>query len=129
MLDGLSFFKLASQRLSWLSARQKVVSENIANADTPAYKARDVTPFDAMVKGTRTGLATTASGHIGGGAMGGTLSVRPDETGWETSLDGNTVVLEQQTVKASEISEQYKLATQLYRKGHELLALSATGLR
>ena len=57
------------------------------------------------------------------------VATREDEEAYETSLDGNTVALEQQTIKASEISENYRLASQLYRKGHELLTLAATGVR
>ncbi|MDP5349422.1 MAG: hypothetical protein NWQ32_13675 [Paracoccaceae bacterium] len=45
-------------------------------------------------------------------------------TGGETTIDGNTVVLEQQTLKAAEISESYQLAAQLYGKGHQLLGLA-----
>lgn len=52
-----------------------------------------------------------------------------DAAAWERSIDGNTVVLEQQTVKAAEVSESYRLAAQLYRKGHDLLTLSVTGQR
>ena len=44
-------------------------------------------------------------------------------------LDGNTVVLEQQTIRATEVAESYRLAATLYRKGYELLTLSVTGNR
>ena len=52
-----------------------------------------------------------------------------DSAPWENSIDGNSVVLEQQTLKASEISENYQLAAQLYGKGHQLLTLSVVGQR
>ncbi|MGR3497364.1 MAG: flagellar basal body rod protein FlgB [Limimaricola soesokkakensis] len=130
MLDGMSFFALASKRLDWLAARQKVVSENIANANTPGFRAKEVSGFEALLAGRQAGIATTDPRHItSSGGRHETTRVIDDPVAWERSIDGNSVVLEQQTVKASEISESYRLATQLYRKGHELLTMSATGLR
>ncbi|MCZ4262768.1 flagellar basal body rod protein FlgB [Limimaricola sp. G21655-S1] len=126
----MSFFALASKRLDWLAARQKVVSENIANANTPGFRAKEVSGFEALLAGRQAGIATTDPRHItSSGGRHETTRVIDDPVAWERSIDGNSVVLEQQTVKASEISESYRLATQLYRKGHELLTMSATGLR
>src|SRR5690349_5580690 len=42
----LPLFSMISQRIGWLSERQKVLAENVANADTPNYKARDLKPQD-----------------------------------------------------------------------------------
>ncbi|MDX5382737.1 MAG: flagellar basal body protein [Rhodobacterales bacterium] len=121
----MSFFQLASQRMSWLAANQRVVAENIANADTPGFKAREVSPFEALVDGSRTGgVRTTHAGHIQGGGHAGGLRATADSAAWETTIDGNTVVLEQQTLKAAEISESYQLAAQLYGKGHQLLGIA-----
>jgi len=129
MLDGMSFFALASKRLDWLAARQKVISENIANANTPQYRAKDLAGFDAVLANAQPGAVTTDPRHISSGGSHGAPRAVTDTAAWERSLDGNTVVLEQQTVKSAEVSESYRLAAQLYRKGHELLTLSATGLR
>jgi len=130
-LDSLSFFKIASQRMEWLSTRQQVISENIANADTPGFKAREVSEFSRMVDSSAqsSGVVTTNTRHIGGTEQAGNVRVQQDEGAWEQSMDGNTVVLEQQTIKASEVSENYRMAAQLYRKGHELLTLAVTGIR
>ena len=129
-LNYLSFFQLASQRMQWLSAHQQVVAENIANADTPGFKARAISPFAEMVEGKRaTTVATTHPGHIGGNGHAGGIRVAQDRAPWEASLDGNSVVLEQQTLMSSEISENYQLAAQLYGKGHQLLNLAVAGQR
>jgi flagellar basal-body rod protein FlgB len=129
-LNSMSFFQLASQRMQWLGAHQQVVAENIANADTPGFKARSVSPFAEMVDGARSGgVKTTHVGHIAGGGQTGGVRVTSDETPWENSIDGNSVVLEQQTLMASEISENYQLAAQLYGKGHQLLTLAVVGQR
>jgi flagellar basal-body rod protein FlgB len=130
-LDSLSFFKVASQRMQWLGVRQQVISENIANADTPGFKAREVSDFSQMVDGAArsSGVVTTNARHLGGAEHAGTVRVQEDDGAWERSMDGNTVVLEQQSIKATEVSESYRMAAQLYRKGHELLTLAVTGIR
>ncbi len=129
-LHSMSFFQLASQRMQWLSANQKVVAENIANADTPGFKARDVSPFSEMVDGARSGgIKTTHTAHISSNGQTGGVRVTSDESPWERSIDGNSVVLEQQTLKSSEISESYQMASQLYAKGYQVLTLAVVGQR
>ncbi|MCE0503863.1 MULTISPECIES: flagellar basal body rod protein FlgB [unclassified Roseivivax] len=135
--DSLSFFDLASQRMNWLAARQHVISENIANADTPDYRARDLRPFEELLEGGSLGgsvsgaVATTQAGHLsssfGSGPEGFASEV--DEVAWEQSIDGNSVVLEQQVIRATDTEDSYRLAADLYRKAHELISLAATGGR
>jgi flagellar basal-body rod protein FlgB len=129
-LDSISFFKNASQRLQWLSNRQKVISENVANSDTPGFKAKEVTSFAKMVEGThKTGILTTNVRHIGSAVDTPGIQSVVDKEAWSETLNGNTVVLEQQTIKANEVGENYQLAAKLYRKGYDLLTLAATGIR
>ncbi|GGC09876.1 flagellar basal body rod protein FlgB [Marivita lacus] len=110
-MNKISMFQMASQRLEWLSARQKVVAENIANANTPSYVGRDVQKFEDFLTGNRFG----------------TESVKVEDTAssWGGSKDGNTVVLEEQTILASQINGQFHLASRLYRKGHDLIGLAS----
>lgn len=130
-LQSVSFFNLASQRMEWLSARQKVIAENVANADTPGYKARDVSSFKELLENRvpSGGMAVTSPKHIAGTDPVGDVRVHEDTRAWADSIDGNTVTLEQQAIKANEVSESYGLAARLYRKGYELLTISVTGLK
>lgn len=129
-LGELSFFDVASKRMDYLGTRQQVVSANIANADTPGFKAQETAAFGTMLDGARRGgIETTNPRHIAGSAGTNGVRVSDDDSAWETSMDGNTVVLEQQSIKSNEITENYRLATQLYRKGHDLLAVAIAGLR
>jgi|TARA_R110002049_G_scaffold29972_2_gene101975 flagellar basal-body rod protein FlgB len=132
-LSNLSIFGLASDRMTWLSARQKVTSENVANAATPNYQAKDVSSFSTLLENrtsTEAGLATTHDKHISSwaGAAQGIREIN-DSTSTATTLDGNTVNLEEQAIRASEISDQYRMAAQLYRKSYDLLTMAVTGSR
>jgi len=130
-LDSISFFKNASQRMQWLGNRQKVISENVANSDTPGFKAKDITSFSKMLESTQqAGMTTTNVRHISGNSQNiSGINTEVDKEAWSETMDGNTVVLEQQTIKSNEISEGYQLAARLYRKGYDLLNLAATGIR
>ncbi len=106
-----SWFQMASRRMEWLSSRQQVIAENIANANTPGYAGRDVQSFDDFLK---------ADIQRGQGA-----EVDERATRWGGSKDGNTVVLEEQTILAAQSAGEFRLASRLYAKGHQLVALAA----
>lgn len=122
-----SLFALASRRMDWLGQDQRVTAENIANANTPGFRARRIEDFAAVLGRTSaTGPATTDAGHIAGldGSRGG-ARVSTDDAAWGTTLDGNSVVLEQQTIRSGQIGGAYALASSLYGKGHAFLRLAA----
>ena len=96
-LDGL--FQFNQTALSLHAERQKLIASNIANADTPGYKARDIDFRQAMARAagdaTTSGvhLSTTQAGHIGGAASAD-ATTSPDlkfRTPLAPALDGNTV--------------------------------------
>lgn len=49
VMQPITFFEIASQHANWLSERQKVVSENIANASTPGYRSKDISAFETVL--------------------------------------------------------------------------------
>ncbi|MFC0408515.1 flagellar basal body rod protein FlgB [Roseomonas elaeocarpi] len=104
---------MAEQRLRWLDRRQSVLAQNIANADTPHYRARDVTPFAEVLAGTAgPALAATQAGHIqpSGAGQGRVVS---DRRATEEAPDGNAVSLEDQALKVAETDTAHQLATGL----------------
>jgi flagellar basal-body rod protein FlgB len=112
----IGLFDLAAQRLSWADARQAVLAQNIANANTPGYKPHDVQPFaKAMNNAVGVALARTRPDHLAGTA-GGTA---PNEVADRTHLqspDGNAVALDEQLVKVADTETTHQLATTIYRK-------------
>lgn len=118
-LDKVPLFSLINKRLSWLSQRQDVLAKNIANADTPGYKARDISEasFADMVKGVdaRLQMVATSPHHIGGAS--GPDHVTPTvERDAQTTLNGNSVDLESELLKVSKTGVDYQFAINLYKK-------------
>src|SRR5262249_32301929 len=122
-LNGVPLFSLLTGRMSWLSARQSVLAENVANADTPNFVARDVKPmdFDDLVassgggKGV-SGLSTTNVHHFDVRARKGAAPELEDAVGEGGNANGNVVSIEQEMIKLSDTQIQYQTATNLYQK-------------
>ncbi len=133
-ISGIPLFAMLRQRLGYLGERQRVIAQNVANADTPGYTPRDLKAFtfSAAVQSqaavTMVQPAQTASGHMSGGMkrIGGSGSFRsaakPDS---ETTLDGNGVVLEDQMINMAESRMQYEAAIGFYQKSMALLRMAA----
>jgi len=124
LLSGLA------ERLQFLAARSSVIAENIANADTPNYTARDLQKpnFRSMAEGAAQ-MRVSDPRHIagGGGASQGSSYKRVAAPDGEASLTGNRVSVETQAMKISQTRQDYALATSIYRKGLSMLRLAVRG--
>jgi flagellar basal-body rod protein FlgB len=130
--DGLSMgpvqlFDLASQQARWLSARQITAAANIANANTPGYKAIDVPPFEAVFNDTSLAPATTSPLHIGLEAMTPDSLAVKEEQPWEVTHSGNSVSLEQELLKSGEVASDYSLNRGIVRSFNQMLMTSLKG--
>jgi flagellar basal-body rod protein FlgB len=122
----LTILRLASGLASHATARQQVIAENIAHADSPGYRARDIADFAETLDATSGAMPafaarTTRPGHIAFGA--GRQGDRPDEVpafGAETP-NGNTVSLEDQMMRATEVRQSYDMALGVYSKSLAIL--------
>ena len=119
-----ALFQLISARMSWLSQRQAVLSQNIANADTPDYRLQDLraADFTRLVEGFaarpgRLAMAQTERAHLEGLAVARIgLAGRDQASDYEVAPDGNAVVLEEQSAKAAQTALDFQLTSNLYRK-------------
>lgn len=106
-------FSFQQQALGLRAQRQQVLAANIANADTPNYKARDF-DFSAVLKDAVAGrasgnlqLANTSSGHLQGSGEGGPARLMyRGET--QSSVDGNTVNMDVERAQFAENAIQYE---------------------
>jgi flagellar basal-body rod protein FlgB len=121
-LSRIPLFAALKTKMAWLNDRQSILAQNVANADTPHYAAKDLKPIDfkTMVAGARTGvrLETTDPGHIAAGAEGDAAAGFKSDSAkpFEVSPSGNGVSLEEQMMKVSETRASYEMALNLYQK-------------
>jgi flagellar basal-body rod protein FlgB len=125
----LPLFQAVKKRLNWLGQRQEVLSQNVANADTPGYRARDLKAYDfrEIVRRETQQINMTVTDP---NQMPGQRKRLRDFTEaqtkipYETRPDGNSVVLEEQMVKINEAGLKHHLTTELYRKHLALFRLA-----
>lgn len=129
-LQDIPLFSALTERMKWLTARQKVLSQNIANADTPGYEAKDLKPqkFKDMLPRpveSTVQLASTNSKHI---ELEGKseFNTKKNKTPYEISPTGNEVVLEEQMTHLANTQLEYQMTTSLYKK-HLTMLKTALG--
>ena len=132
-MDGKpGLFSLLGKRMDWLGQRQKVLAQNIANADTPDYVPQDLKAQDFRRMVERNYLPSlkpdaTQAGHIQ------TSTLRADDRSvdqkdrYETAPSGNAVVLEEQLINVAQTQADYNAITNLYKKQVSMLKMALRG--
>ena len=117
------------EHLSLYGKRSSLLASNIANADTPGFKARDIDFQSILAKasGSLMSMATTQAGHIGGAnaAIGGTDLLYRMPT--QTSLDGNTVNTQVEQAQFTENAVRYQSTLTFLGGKFKGLKLAITG--
>ncbi len=132
-ISDFAMFSMVRQKMDHLSFRQKVLAQNIANANTPNYLARDVQSIDysktagagGSPSAPRVRMALTSPGHIKPPlAPGDFRAIENKRDQFEISPNGNGVVLEDQIQKVSEAASDYRMMTQLYARNLDMLRIA-----
>lgn len=119
MLENLTLLRTASAMARHATTRHAVIAENIAHADTPGYRARDVEPFSAVLDRFE---AARGDGRAGARFETGVVEL-------PGSPNGNSVTLEDQAVRAAEAQAQYNLALTIFSKGLDLMRIGLGRIR
>jgi flagellar basal-body rod protein FlgB len=117
-------FDLASRQSQWLAARQATISGNVANANTPGFRARDVEPFADVLDKTKLVMAATNDSHIGFSPSRAEATKVKKSESWDTVYSKNSVSLEQELIKAGEVNRQHSLNTSIVKSFHRMLMSS-----
>jgi flagellar basal-body rod protein FlgB len=106
---------LAERRLAWLDARQRVLAQNIAHADTPGYRPRDLPNFAGLLRqgGAAVGLARTDQHHL---AAARDPRARVDRQAMDATPNGNAVSLDREAMKVADTDSAHALALGLHRR-------------
>lgn len=126
--DDIPILSMLRETLGFHNARQRVIADNVANANTPGYTPQDIprSEFERVLDGQSAGwqgMRTTDERHYGGGqARRFSAEASPDS---ETTVNGNSVVIEEQMVRANENRMRFETALSLYQKSLNLIRLAA----
>ena len=130
-MSKLAVFRMTTGKMSWLAERQRVLSQNIANSDTPEYKPRDMKEVDFrnLVKRSSRGVSLdrTHKSHMSLGSERFKFEIKNSRDIYETAPSGNAVILEQQLIKNAETVADYQLMTNLYRKHISMFKMALGG--
>ncbi len=121
MYEMPEIVRIAKDAVQHATARQAEIAKNVANADTPGYRARDVQPFEDHLQGTGAMRAkTTRDGHLPGLDPQERFFVTVDQNA-EPAPNGNSVSIETEILKSSEVSQSHGLAVAVYKTSLDLM--------
>ncbi|MGH1412417.1 MAG: FlgB family protein [Pelagimonas sp.] len=121
MFQNLDIFRTAMAMARHAGNQQALSSQNIANADTPGYRAREMPKFQDTLRDSMIGQRATRSSHLHGNSDWGVEGSIND-----IALDpnGNTVSLEEEMVKAVDAKRHHDKAMAIYRSNLSVLRSS-----
>jgi flagellar basal-body rod protein FlgB len=123
-ISELPIFSMLRTKMQWHQERQRLLAENVSNADTPHFKPRDLKEpeFDKPTPAAMVvGLARTDAGHIAGMGLSPPRFRADKAGGFETRPAGNAVALEDEMLKVAANQMDYQQASTLYMKSLGLL--------
>ena len=110
-LATIPLFALADRKLAWIDTRQQVLAQNVANADTPGWRAQDVKPFGALLAKPPITLAAADGMSLAGSEGGAAPGAVAQRT--ELAPDGNGVMLDRELTKIADTDTAHRLTVQL----------------
>ena len=116
--------KLAQNLARHSGARQAQIAKNIANADTPGYRARDLTAFSKAFEQSRQAddIRATRAGHMRNGPLD--AAFRTYDTGGQASPNGNNVSVEVEMARGTEAKSSHEMALTVYKSSLDMLRMS-----
>ncbi|MEI2687374.1 MAG: FlgB family protein [Cypionkella sp.] len=126
MFEKLTVTSMAQAMAERAGQRLGLIAKNIANADTPGYKAMDVPDFAASYFEAAMPMQATRAGHLGraGSDPWASPDPVPQGGGQSTAPNGNSVSIEQEMVKAATVRQDHEMALAIYRNTSDIIRAS-----
>ena len=123
MLESLDITRMATALADHAAKRLDLIARNVAQADTPAYKAMDLPDFAQVYGDTEgQGMRATRPGHLDGAGTAPEPVAEPSKG--EASPNGNTVSVEREMVKSAMVRQDHEMALAVYRSTQDILRAS-----
>ena len=119
-MEPVFLTKLVSNSNDWLSVRQATIAENIANANTPGFRSKDLEPFTTVISKTQLAMTATHDGHLGQTMEAARKSDVEKVDSWTVTHSGNSVSLEQELMKAGEVARDHSLNASIAKSFHRM---------
>lgn len=119
--------QLMSRKMSYLGKREAVLAQNVANANTPGYKAKETVSFETFAQALQEASGTmkvTQPGHIVPASMAGVNAATKKTRSFETVPSGNSVDLEQQMMEVSKTTMDYQASASIFQKFMAMMRLA-----
>jgi len=125
-IANIPLFTALAEKMKWHQTRQGLLAENVANAETPGYRGRDLKAFGfeehmrnlTLAKG---GVASTSPMHIAvGDAASGGFNPRQINN-FEITPEGNGITLEDEMMKVASNQMDFQTVTTLYSRSLRLI--------
>lgn len=124
MFENLRVFQTASAMARHAGQSQALISQNVANADTPGYVGKKMPPFATLYRPIETGVSqrATREGHLHGTTDNSQIA--PIDMRGGDNLNQNTVTLEAELLKAAEAKSQHDRALAIYKSSLDVLRVA-----
>jgi flagellar basal-body rod protein FlgB len=125
-ISDIPILSMLRTRMQWHQVRQQVLAENVANADTPNYQARDLAPLDFSreLQSASLGVARTNANHIAPSSGSGSQLESDATARYEIRPRGNSVSHEDEMMKVAGNQMDYEAVTSLYTHSLALIKLA-----
>jgi flagellar basal-body rod protein FlgB len=128
--QDIGLFKALGAKMDYLSQRQRIISQNVANADTPNYRPMDLKPVDfgtvlkglGDMKGVQ--MVATNAQHVGAQSEVAAAKSAKQKKVYEVAPDGNSVIMEEQMMNSAKTTMDYNLVTSLYQKNVGMIKIA-----
>lgn len=121
MFQNLDVFRTAMAMARHAGAQQALSAQNIANADTPRYRAKELPEFKDTLRAEMIGQRATRPTHLNGSSE---RSVQVSERQDEMDPNGNSVSLELEMVSAVNAKREHDRALAIYRNSLSVIRAS-----
>jgi len=127
-LSDIPILSMLRTRMQWAQERQRILAENVANADTPNFRPHDISapvfPDPSRLAPASVGtvaLAQTEPGHIAGSMTGASAFQLERPRPYDVHPTGNAVNLEEEMMKVAANNLDYQAVSALYTRSLNLI--------